>query len=78
MNNRFVLNLNPSALPDDQTGAVAMQELIRLVDQLNTAMPPIVVGPNQSLPTGIAVGQPVIDWSSGTSTIKVWDGENLV
>lgn len=74
---RFVLNLAPGKTPEE-TASRTMQELIRLTGQLNSAGVPIVIGPNDSLPEGIRVNQPVIDWSTGTSVLKVWDGENLV
>jgi hypothetical protein len=55
-----------------------MQELIRLVQQLNAANLAVSVGPGQSLPEGMKPGQPVIDWRSGTSVLKVWNGNALV
>lgn len=74
---RFVLNLAPGKT-GDETAARAMQELIRLTGQLNNSNVPITIGPNDTFPSGLRVGQPVIDWSSGTSQYKVWNGKNLV
>lgn len=77
MNNQFVLNLQ-AGKDTDETANRTMQELIRLTQQLNAANVPIVVGPDDNFPTGIGVGQPVLDWSSGTSVLKVWNGTELV
>lgn len=74
---RFVLNLQEGATPEE-TASRCMQELIRLVGQLNGAQLPVSVGPNQNLPEGMTAGQPVIDWTSGTPTLKVFDGNGLV
>lgn len=74
---RFVLNLQPGKTPEE-TANRAMQELIRLVQQLNQANIPIVVGPTQSLPEGLNPGQPVIDWRNGVTETKVWNGESLI
>jgi len=75
--NRFVLNLQPGKTAEE-TASRCLQELIRLVGQLNAANLPVSVGPGQSLPEGMQVGQVVVDWSSGVSQIKVWDGFSLV
>lgn len=75
--NRFSLNLQEGKTPDE-TAQRCMQELIRLVGQLNAAQLPIVRGPQEDLPEGMNVGQPVIDWSSGTPTLQVFDGNQLV
>lgn len=74
---RFIVQLQEGATPEE-TASRAMQEVIRLTSQLNSANLPVVVGPNDNLPEGMIAGQPVIDWSSGTSQVKVWDGEKLV
>lgn len=74
---RFVLNLQPGKNPQE-TANRAMQELIRLTEILNAAKLPIVVGPNENLPEGMSVGQPVIDWRSGTSSTRVWNGSSLI
>lgn len=62
----------------DETASRTMQELIRLTNQLNAAKVPISVGPNDSFPEGLQAGQPVLDWSSGISILKVWNGQQLV
>lgn len=49
-----------------------------LLDLLNAQMIPAVVGPGQALPEGLQVGQPVITWTQSASTIKVWNGEELI
>lgn len=74
---RFVLNLQPGKNPQE-TANRAMQELIRLTEMLNAAKLPITVGPNENLPEGMPVGQPVIDWRSGSSFMRVWNGSSLV
>lgn len=74
---RFVLNLTPGKTAEETAGR-AMQELIRLTEQLNAARIPIVVGPNENLPEGMVVGQPVIDWRTGTGALQIWDGKSLV
>lgn len=75
--NRFILNLAPGKSADE-TANRTMQELIRLTGQINAASIPITIGPQDNLPDGMVIGQPVIDWSTGTSQLKVWNGENLV
>lgn len=75
--NRFVLNLQPGANVEETAGR-CVQELIRLVEQLNQAKIPISVGPQDVLPEGMVPGQPVIDWRSGTSSLKVWNGNQLI
>ena len=52
--------------------------LTDLVQQINAAKIPIIVGPNDKFPEGMLVGQPVIDWSSGTSVMKIFNGKNLI
>lgn len=74
---RFIANLQSGETPEE-TANRAIQELVRIVDQLNQANLPIVVGPGQSLPEGMLPGQPVIDWRTGTSTTKVWNGNALI
>lgn len=75
--NRFYVQLQEGATPEE-TAARTMQEVIRLVGQLNAAQIPIVVGPQQDLPEGMNVGQPVINWSSGAPALQVFDGNQLV
>lgn len=75
--NRFVLNLQ-AGKSAEETASRCLQELIRLTSQLNAANIPVSVGPGQSLPEGMQVGQVVVDWSSGVSQVKTWDGLNLV
>lgn len=74
---RFVLNLQEGTSAEETAGR-SMQELIRLTQQLNQAQVPIVVGPLDGLPEGMLPGQPIIDWRSGTSVLKVWNGKELV
>lgn len=74
---RFTLNLAPGDNADE-TANRTMQELIRLTQLINAARIPITVGPNENLPEGMMVGQPVIDWSSGSSVTKTWDGNQLI
>lgn len=74
---RFIVNLQEGK-DVEETAKRTIAESIRLVDQLNAARIPIVVGPNESLPEGMSVGQPVFDWRSGSLTISVWNGKNLV
>lgn len=62
----------------DETSRRNMQELIRLVQQLNQAKVPIVVGPTENMPEGMLPGQPVIDWRSGVSFFRVWNGNALI
>lgn len=74
---RFIVNYQEGT-DAEETARRTMQESIRLVDQLNQALVPIVVGPLDNLPEGMLPGQPVIDWRSGTSELKVWNGKQLV
>lgn len=75
--NRFSIDLQ-SGKNAEETAARCVQALIRLVDQLNAVNVAVVVGPGDNIPDGMQVGQPVIDWSSGTSILKVWNGAALV
>jgi len=74
---RFSLNLQPGKT-GDETASRCLQELIRLAQQLNAANLPVSVGPGQALPEGMNIGQVVVDWRSGVSITKTWDGLNLV
>lgn len=74
--NRFYVQLQEGATPEE-TASRTMQELIRLVSQLNDAMPPISVGPNQDLPEGMQAGQPIINWASGSPVLQVFDGNTI-
>lgn len=74
---RFVVQLQPGKTVEE-TAQRALQELISLTQQLNAANIPVSVGPNDKLPEGMRVGQVVIDWSSGTSVLKVFNGSSLV
>lgn len=76
-NNRFIVDIQEGATPE-QTNQILMQQVIRLVGQLNDANIPIVRGPNQELPEGINTGQPIIDYSSGVTVLKTFDGSSLV
>lgn len=75
--NRFFVSLQEGKTPEE-SAQITMQQVILLTQQINAASIPITVGPNEDAPTGLNVGQPVIDWSSGTSQLKVWNGESLV
>lgn len=75
--NRYIIDAQKAATPEE-SGSRALEELISLTEQLNQSFLPVVVGPQDSIPEGMLVGQPVIDWSSGTTTIKVWNGTTLV
>ncbi len=74
---RFVLNLCPGQNVEE-TASRTLEELIRLTQLLNQAKIPIIVGPNENLPEGLNPGQPVIDWRSGVSVQKVWNGKALI
>lgn len=74
--NRFYVQLQEGKTPEE-TAINTMQEVIRLVAQLNAAMPPISVGPNEDLPEGMQAGQPIINWSSGSPVLQVFDGNTI-
>jgi hypothetical protein len=76
-NDRFIIQLQEASSPEE-TASRCMQEVIRLTSQLNAAKVPVSVGPNENLPEGMLPGQPVIDWSTGVSQLKVWDGKQLI
>lgn len=76
-NQRFTVNLTPGRTAEE-TANRAVTELLHLVEQINAARIPIVVGPGDALPEGMLPGQPVIDWRTGVSIQKVWDGAGLV
>lgn len=77
MANRFVIDLQSGTTPEE-TNQILMQQLIRLTEQINAAKLPIVVGPNDKYPEGIETGQTIIDYSSGTTVLKTFDGTQLV
>lgn len=77
MNNQFFVNLQTGATAED-TANRTMQEVIKLVTQLNNAGLPIVIGPNDPYPESVNQGQTVIDYSSGTSVVKTWNGSSYV
>lgn len=74
---RFIVSLSPGVTAED-TATRTMQELVGLVRQINQAKMPIVVGPNETLPEGMLPGQPVIDWRSGVTLVKTWNGLALI
>lgn len=74
---RFVVDIQ-SGKDSDETASRIMEQLIRLTQQLNQANIPIVVGPLDSLPVNPKTGQTVIDWSSGASVIKTWNGNSFI
>lgn len=77
MANRFVIDLQSGTTPEE-TNQILMQQLIRLTEQINAAKIPIIVGPNDKYPEGIEIGQTIIDYSSGTTVLKTFDGTQLV
>lgn len=74
---RITVSLQEGLTPEE-TARRTMQEVISLAQQLNQMSLPIVVGPDQSLPEGMLPGQPVIDWRSGASSLKIWNGSALI
>jgi len=74
---RFFVNLQAGKTAEE-TCARLTEQLLNLTQQLNQTGIPLVVGPFDSVPRGLKVNQIVVDWSSGTSVIKVWNGNELV
>lgn len=78
MENTFTLNLQEGRTAEESARRL-IAELQNLLDQLNLRKIPIVVGPNENLPSGMVVGQPVIDWRSGIAPdLRVWNGKQLI
>jgi hypothetical protein len=75
--NRIIADFQ-SGKTTEETVANLMSQMIRILDQINQASLAIVIGPNDELPEGLNVGQPVIDWRTGTTVVKVWNGSALV
>jgi len=75
--NRIIADFQSGKTTED-TVANLMSQMIRILDQINQANLAIVIGPNDELPEGLNVGQPVIDWRTGVTNIKVWNGSALV
>ena len=75
--NRIIADIQTGKTTED-TVANLVSQLIRILDQINQAQLPITIGPNDELPEGLNVGQPVIDWRTGTAAIKVWNGTALI
>lgn len=75
--NRFIVDIQPGATAEE-TAQRCVEQLQRLVTFINQAKIPIVIGPDDVFPDGMLPGQPVIDWRTGTSQTKVWNGTNLV
>lgn len=76
--NRFFVAQQIDAKSPEENFARVQQNLRQLTESLNAAKPPIVIGPNDQPPEGLTVGQPVIDWRSGASVTKVWNGRELI
>lgn len=78
MENTFSLNLQEGQTSEESIRRI-MGELRNLLDQLNLRKIPISVGPGDSLPSGMVVGQPVIDWRDGVApALRVWNGKQLI
>lgn len=77
MNDRFFVTLQTKETPN-ATLQSWVYELQNLVQQINAAKIPLVIGPGESIPDGILPGQPVIDWRTGVSSTKIWNGKQLV
>lgn len=75
--NRFYVDLQTGKNVEETTTRL-MQQVISLTNQLNTAKVPIAVGPLDSLPENPSVGQTIIDYSSGNSVVKSWNGNAFV
>lgn len=78
MTNRFHVDSRVLGKTPEQMAARTEQIINNLVSQLNAANIPITIGPSSAVPEGLRVGQAVVDWRTGTSVIKVWNGTNLV
>ncbi len=76
-NIRFPIDIQEGKTTEETVSRL-MQQLIRLAAHINGANIPFVRGPNQELPEGIQAGQPIIDYSSGATVLKTWDGNQLV
>lgn len=76
-NNQFYVDLQSGKTPEETCSRLVTQ-VVLLVQQLNQAGLPIVVGPNDPLPESVNVGQTVINWSSGNSVVGTWNGEAYV
>jgi hypothetical protein len=74
---RFFTNLQAGKTPEESIARL-VEAVVSLTQQLNQANIPIVVGPIDSLPVNPNVGQTVIDWSTGISTIKTWNGNSFI
>lgn len=75
--NRFSVELQTGSNPEQSISRL-IEQVIKLTQQLNQANVPIVIGPFDNIPIGLKIGQPVIDWSSGTTQLKVWNGDALI
>lgn len=78
MNNRFVVPTQIDAPSSEANFSRIDQNFRQIIDQLNATKIPIVIGPVDKFPEGMLPGQPVIDWRSGVSQIKIWNGNQLV
>lgn len=76
-NDRFFATLQTGATTE-ATLRNLKKDIQDLVQQLNAAKIPISIGPQDTFPDGMLPGQTVIDWRTGTSVLKVWDGEALI
>lgn len=76
-NNRFYVQLQTGKTAEE-TANRTFQALTQLVAQLNAAKIPVVVGAQDDLPEGMLAGQPIINWQSGTPTLQIFDGNQIV
>lgn len=76
--NRFFVAQQIDAATPQENFARVQQNFRQLTESLNAVKPPIVIGPNDNPPEGLTPGQVVVDWRSGISVIKVWNGSDLI
>lgn len=76
--NRFFVGQQIDGATTEDNFARVQNNLRQLTEALNAAKPPIVIGPNDQPLEGLVIGQPVIDWRSGVSVMKVWNGKDLI
>lgn len=72
---RFILSNMQFDSPDASRIKGVLTDLLQ---QINAAKIPIVVGPGDKYPEGMLIGQPVLDWSTGISVLKVFNGKQLI
>lgn len=76
--NRFFVGQQIDAKTPEENFARVQQNLRQITESLNGSKFPISLGPDDQPPEGLMVGQPVIDWRSGASVLKVWNGKELI